>query len=315
VAEVGIIYTPLYLEHLTGRNHPEQPARLEAIMERLAPEIDTQPHLKIYCPCENGTTVAVLQVHSREHVNHVKEVSERGGGSLDSDTPISGKSYEAALAAVGAGLKSVELLKLSECTRTFCGVRPPGHHAERDHAMGFCLFNNVAACTRYAQKVNLAQRIYIMDWDVHHGNGTQHIFYSDPNVFYFSIHQMPHYPGTGYPQERGEGQGYGATLNCPVPPGSGDDEYRRILRERFLPSVQQFNPELFIVSAGFDAHIADPLGSINLSTSFFGEMTEVAVEAARQHCDGMVISMLEGGYNLNALADSAAAHVNALLSD
>jgi acetoin utilization deacetylase AcuC-like enzyme len=216
--------------------------------------------------------------------------------------------------AAGGVVNAADAVARGEAGRAFCAVRPPGHHAERSNAMGFCFFNNVAIAAEYLRHQHGIERIAILDWDVHHGNGTQHYFEADPNVFFCSIHQHPDtlYPGTGYAEERGTGAGMGATLNVPMAPGSGDEEYRRAFETTILPALDRFRPEFLLISAGFDAHRADPLGHIKLSTEMFGWMTLHAMELARRHCGGRIVSVLEGGYDLTALADSVQAHLEVL---
>ena len=196
----------------------------------------------------------------------------------------------------------------------FCAVRPPGHHAEQDRAMGFCLFNNVGIAARYAQKVKGLNKIFIFDWDVHHGNGTQHSFYSDPSIYYSSTHQYPFYPGTGAEEETGTRDGLGTTLNLPMDAYSDDDDYISAVENKLIPAVQRYKPDLIIISAGFDAHQNDPLAQIQLTTDCFGKMTELMMEAAEDVCDGRLLSMLEGGYDYEALSDSVRLHIQTLLN-
>jgi acetoin utilization deacetylase AcuC-like enzyme len=196
----------------------------------------------------------------------------------------------------------------------FCAVRPPGHHAEQDHAMGFCLFNNVAIAARYAQKTKGLNKIFIFDWDVHHGNGSQHSFYSDPSIYYSSMHQYPFYPGTGAGEETGTGDGLGTTLNLPMDAYSDDDDYLSAIENKLIPEIQHYKPDLIIISAGFDAHQNDPLAQIQLTTECFGKMTELLMGIARDVCDGRLLSMLEGGYDYDALSDSVQLHMQTLLT-
>ena len=229
------------------------------------------------------------------------------------DTLVSSATYEAALLASGAVLQVVDAVAKGRINNGFCAVRPPGHHAERDAAMGFCYFNNVAIAARYAQEVHHFSKIAIVDWDVHHGNGTQHSFESDASVFFFSIHQFPHYPGTGSRREQGIGPGLGTTLNVPVSAGCGDEDYRRIWRRELRPALDQFSPDFIFISAGFDAHRADPLGGILLTEEGFGDLTREVLEIAEDHSCGRVVSVLEGGYDLEATAAAAATHLQVLM--
>ncbi len=309
--KTGYIYHPLYLEHETGQ-HPENSGRLQAINARLkgsALESKIQHHAP-----RPATVEEISAVHENGYIGSVERACGAGVDRLDADTAISGKSYESAILSSGAGLKAVDLVVDGECDNVFCAVRPPGHHAEHDRAMGFCLFNNVAVAARYAQKVKGLERIFIFDWDVHHGNGTQHSFYADPTIYYASTHQYPFYPGTGDANETGTGDGLGTTLNFPMRAFSGDADYLDIVENKLIPEIQKFKPDLIILSSGFDAHEDDPLAQIQLSTEAYGAMTILMLGAARDVCQGRLISMLEGGYNYEALADSVYSHLENLLS-
>jgi len=232
---------------------------------------------------------------------------------LDSgDTHVSRDSYAAALLAAGGGLAGVDFAMRGDNHRAFCAVRPPGHHAEHDHAMGFCLFNNIAIGARYAQEHHGLTRVAIVDWDVHHGNGTQAAFYDDPSVLYVSIHQYPYYPGTGGKNERGAGKGTGTTLNIPLNAGSGDEVYLDAMREIIVPALVDFSPELIMISAGFDAHRDDPLAGMNVTEKGFGEMTRLILEAS-ESARGRIVSVLEGGYDLKALGRSVESHLRELM--
>jgi acetoin utilization deacetylase AcuC-like enzyme len=239
-----------------------------------------------------------------------KDARENGYVRIDADTFMSAGSAEAALRAAGAVIAAVDAVMGGEFRNAFCAVRPPGHHAERDRAMGFCLFNNVAAGALHARAAYGIKRIAVLDFDVHHGNGTQDIFFDDPDLFYASSHQMPLYPGTGFENERGAS---GNIANRPLPPGSGSAEFQTIWRDGLLPAVEAFGPEFILISAGFDAHRADPLANLNLTAEDFAWITRQVCSIASRLCDGRVVSTLEGGYELDALADSAAAHVRALI--
>ena len=216
--------------------------------------------------------------------------------------------------SAGAGLEAVDKILEGTVDNAFCAVRPPGHHAEQNKAMGFCLFNNVGVIARYAQDVKKLEKVFIFDWDVHHGNGTQHSFYKDSSIYYSSIHQYPFYPGTGGVDETGTGDGLGSNLNLPMRAYSCDTDYINIIEHKLIPVIQKFNPDLIIISAGFDAHENDPLAQINLSTDCYGKMTQKLMEIANDVCNGRILSMLEGGYDYSALADSVQLHVETLSS-
>jgi acetoin utilization deacetylase AcuC-like enzyme len=254
-----------------------------------------------------------LEVHDPYYAQRVEQSCQAGEHILDSpDTGICPCSFEVALLAVGGVLTAVDAVMAGELTNAFCAVRPPGHHAERDQAMGFCLFNNVAVAAAYLRKKYGLARILIVDWDVHHGNGTQNAFLDDPSVFYFSIHQHPHYPGTGTRMERGKGVGLGATLNIPLPGGCGDEEYLKIFRETFLCAAMSFEPDFVLISAGFDGHQNDPLSGMLLSENGYEEMTEIVKKVAQECGQGRLVSILEGGYNLVSLAGCVERHLEVL---
>ena len=290
----SIIYHPDYLLHETG-NHPERKERLLAIMH-LIEESEIDLH-KI--KPEPASIEEMQYVHDPEYINKVKEYSEREI-PLDPDTVLCRESYHAALLAAGGMISAVD------DGRAFALVRPPGHHALSDRGMGFCLFNNIAIGARHAQRTGY-DRVLVVDWDVHHGNGTQHIFYDDPSVFYFSVHQYPHYPGTGSAGETGSGAGQGYTLNVPLPAGSGDAEYVNVFKNILIPAALGFDPDIVLVSAGFDAHIDDPLAGMAVTTAGFGRMASIVSSIADRCCDGRLAITLEGGYDLNALSHSVLA--------
>jgi acetoin utilization deacetylase AcuC-like enzyme len=257
----------------------------------------------------------IEEIHSRTYIDRVKELCDSGGGHLDGDTPVSARSYEVALLAAGGVISAARAVAQGEVDNAFCAVRPPGHHAERDHGMGFCLFNNVAVAARFLQKEQDRAKIAILDWDVHHGNGTQWAFYDDPTVLYASVHQYPFYPGTGAASQTGEGAGVGYTLNVPMSGSCGDGEYLSILDETVVPAIRQFGPDFFLLSAGFDPHRADPIGGMNVTTEGFAEMTRRMKAVAEETCGGRLVSVLEGGYDLDALAESVVAHLSVLLDE
>jgi acetoin utilization deacetylase AcuC-like enzyme len=312
MSNTAFLYHPAFLKHRTGWNHPERRERLVRLVERLKQDglwgklihIDPQP----------ATPADVASVHNPDYVEAVRQSCESHRlFEPDESTVGSSGTYEAAMMAVGAVQAAVDAIMAGRVTNAFCAVRPPGHHAERNRTMGFCFFNNIAIAARHLQHVHGIRRIAIIDWDVHHGNGTQQAFYDDPSVLYFSIHQYPLYPRTGRASETGTGAGLGFTLNRPVPAGATDTDYLRIFMEDLKPAVARFSPEFILISAGFDAHASDPLGGVMLSTEGFGKLTQIVKAMAEEHCGGRLVSTLEGGYDLEALADSTEAHLRVLL--
>lgn len=304
----GCVLHPGYRDHLTGPSHPESPQRLAAIEKHLKKE-GFLDRLLLISP-RLAEEEWILTNHTPTYLRFLQEMTPREGKvSLDADTPISPSSYRVARLAVGGLLEAVDRVMEGVVRNAFCAIRPPGHHAEADRAMGFCLFNNVAIAARYLQKKYGVEKVLIVDWDVHHGNGTQNAFYEDPTVLYFSVHQFPHYPGTGRKGERGQGAGEGYTLNCPLPIGCGDEEYQKVFEEIGEPVVLSFRPDFILVSAGFDAHRDDPLAGMNLTEEGFGELTRIVKRWADTLCGGRVISALEGGYHLPALARSVEEHL------
>lgn len=309
MAKTGFVYHPIYMEHLTGSWHPERPERLAAILQAIEDSslkgilsrLTPSP-----CPREH-----ILAVHTERLVNMVESLCGPDIQHIDADTAVSEKSFEAAVFAAGAGIAAADAIMAGEIDNAFCAVRPPGHHAESDRAMGFCLFNNVAIATRYVQQVHGIEKVLIIDWDVHHGNGTQEIFYEDPTVLYFSSHQYPHYPGTGSMEEGGSGKGETFNVNAPLRAGCGDEEYEQVYTKMLSPVADVFKPDFVMVSAGFDGHHEDPLASMRLTEKGYAWLTRMAVEIARKHCQSRLISMLEGGYG-GALGASVVAHVEAL---
>jgi acetoin utilization deacetylase AcuC-like enzyme len=302
------LYThPVFLEHVTPPGHPERPDRLRAIARALDDEafgaLDrVQP--------EMADEATLLHAHPKDYVERVRSmIPETGIARVDADTSASPKSWIAALTAVGAAIAAVDDVFEGRAGNVFVAARPPGHHAEHDRAMGFCLFNNAAIAARHAGKKHGAERVAIVDFDVHHGNGTQDIFWSDPAVLYASTHQMPLYPGTGALNETGAGN----IVNAPLSPGSGSDSFREAFSSRVLPAVEAFQPELVIVSAGFDAHHRDPLAEINLTEDDFDWATGKLLEQAGRSASNRLVSLLEGGYDLHGLAFSTAAHVKRLM--
>lgn len=315
VARTGFVYHPSYLDHDMGRGHPESPQRLQAIMARLEDTglLPTLVKIDPKTTPEDTITDWITKIHAYAYVKGLKlSAPSEGRVALDPDTTMSPGSLGAAYLAVGGVLAAADAIMDKRVDNAFCAVRPPGHHAEGDHAMGFCLFNNVAVAARYLQERHGLERIAIVDWDVHHGNGTQHSFYDDPSVFFFSTHQFPYYPGTGRAQERGEGRGAGYTLNVPMPAGLGDTEYLEVFNKVLRPALQAYRPDAVIISAGFDAHRDDPLAGMNLSTQGYVALSRVVKEIAGEFSEGRILSCLEGGYNLEALASSVEGHLRVL---
>ncbi|MBI3995789.1 MAG: histone deacetylase [Nitrospirae bacterium] len=315
--KTGLIYHPDYLLHDTGEAHPESPIRLKAITHRLE-ETGLMKRLTAVRPGPTRPDIGdwIARVHRRDYLERLERLRpETGIIRIDADTAMSPESHRVALLAVEGTLAAADGIMSGRFTNAFCAVRPPGHHAESNRAMGFCLFNNVAVAARYLQKKYDLQRIMIIDWDVHHGNGTQHIFEEDPTVFYFSVHQFPLYPGTGRADEHGRGAGEGYTLNCPLPAGRGDEEYISVFEKSVRPAVDAFRPDFILISAGFDAHRDDPLAHMRVTEEGFGAMTRMVRGWADIHCQGRVLSCLEGGYHLEALARSVERHLTDLLKD
>ena len=310
--KTGFIYHPQYLKHDT-EPHPENPGRLQAIQKKIESS-EIYPHL-IFPEPRHATDDELAANHDFSHIKHVRDSCRNGVQNLDGDTVICPDSWDAAILSAGAGLTAIDQIITGKINNAFTAVRPPGHHAEKDRAMGFCLFNNVAVAARYAIQKHSLNRIFIFDWDVHHGNGTQHSFYSDPTVYYSSVHQYPFYPGTGSEDETGSGDGLGSTLNFPLDAFTGDSVYLNIIKNKLIPEVQSFRPDLIIISAGFDAHKDDPLAQMRVSSVCYGKMTSLILKAAKEVCGGRLVSMLEGGYNHSALADSVLEHINVLITE
>lgn len=310
--KVGLIYDPIYLTHDTG-NHPENAERLKAIISHLE-QTGLMEKLTPLHP-RPATRDELLLVHSEEHISRIRHQAEAGGGFLDMDTPISSGSYQAAVHAAGGVLRATQAVMTKEVASAFALVRPPGHHASREQARGFCLFNNVAIAARYALTEYGLNRVAIIDFDVHHGNGTQEIFYGEPGVLYLSTHQYPFYPGSGHIAETGCGKAGGSKVNIPLPAGCGDEEYRQVFREIVVPLIGRFNPQLILVSAGYDAHWADGLAMMQMTVSGFAEITGEVKRLADDLCWGRLVFTLEGGYNLKALAASVRASLDILLGN
>ena len=307
----GFIYHPNYLLHNASISHPERPDRLRAIVVELQDSgVWEQLHHIQPQPAERRW---IELAHSAEHIANVEAAAQSGSGYLDPDTHVGRESFDVALLAVGGGIAACDAVMLGQCRNAFAAVRPPGHHAEHSAAMGFCLFNNVAIAARYLQHQYGLAKVAILDWDVHHGNGTQHILDSDPSILYISIHQHPLYPGTGLRDEQGTGQGVGATRNIPLPGGCGDAEYA-VAFDEVEEAITKFQPQFLLISAGFDAHRRDPLASMKVSEDGFRQMANRALRLASQHCSNRLVMILEGGYDLVGLATSVEACVQEMMS-
>ena len=307
----SLITSERYKNHITGPGFPESPERLEAILEYLE-STGLINELDVVEPVRKDKSFCKL-VHDDEFIARVRQACELGAPIVDTgDNPISKDSYDTALLAVGGITEAVDKIFTGKTNNALALLRPPGHHAEKEMAMGFCLFNNVAIAARYAQQNYEVERVAIIDFDVHHGNGTQHIFESDPTVMYASLHQYPFYPGTGATEETGIGEGKGTTFNYPLDYGDGDDIFIDIFDNSLSDKILKYNPDLILVSAGFDAHLDDPIGGLNVTTNGFFNMSNILVKLADEVCSGKIVSSLEGGYNLKALAESVEVHLLAL---
>ena len=308
--KVGLVYNPIYLQHDTG-DHVENAVRLEQTIELLEKSGVKQQLVEV--PPEPASVEDLLSVHSAEHIARIEEAAKSGRGWLDADTVVSTGSYQAALYAAGGVLKATEAVMSGKVDNAFALVRPPGHHATRREAMGFCLFNNIAIAASQSIRKHDLNRVLIVDFDVHHGNGTQDTFYSDPRVLYFSVHQYPLYPGTGEVGEVGLGGGQDTIVNVPLPPWCGDDQYLQVFQQILVPVASRFRPEIIMVSAGYDAHWADEISLMQVTISGFSQMASILKQLASELCQGRLVFALEGGYHISALAYSVKATLEILL--
>jgi len=305
----ALIHHPIYAKHDTGPGHPETPERYEVVMKALRADAKLWSSLAEISP-EKAAKGLIQAAHSPQHFKRVESAFEQGQDRLDADTVISMHSFDASLFAAGAVIAGVDAVMQTNARNAFAAVRPPGHHATSENAMGFCMFSNVAVGARHAQnKYKEIERVAIIDWDVHHGNGTQGIFYDDPSVHFFSMHQYPWYPGTGSRGETGHGRGLGSTLNVPVKANTKANEQKRMFEGAIEDIAKNFTPDLIMISAGFDAHRFDPLGQLDLEDADFVSMTKSAMQWADDACEGRIVSALEGGYNLSTLGGTVKNHV------
>jgi acetoin utilization deacetylase AcuC-like enzyme len=308
-----IIYDDIYLKHDTGPDHPENSARIINTIEHLR-SANCWQKLDIKKP-RAATEAEVSAIHSTSQIEQIAEIARSGGGYLDPDTYVSSDSYEAALNAAGAPLTAIDLIMDKKVDNAFCLVRPPGHHATPEKGMGFCLFNNVAIAAKYIQSRYSLDRIVIIDWDVHHGNGTQDAFYDDPSVMYFSMHRYPFYPGTGAEEETGKDSGSGFTINIPLSYNTEPQEYLKFFEDILEKRIKPFNPQFILISSGFDAYRLDPISGLSLEASDYNKLTKLTQNIAKDCCDGRIVSCLEGGYHLLDLPKCIEEHLNGLMYD
>jgi acetoin utilization deacetylase AcuC-like enzyme len=308
----GLVYDDIYLEHHT-EPHPEHPGRLSEAMRHLE-KVGLLEKVVRIAP-RSAAREDLLMAHEPSMVDRVFETCEAGGGFMDLDTPVSERSCEAALMAVGGHFEAADRIVKGEVGNALCLTRPPGHHATPNRSMGFCLFNNIALCAKYLQKEHGIERVLIADWDVHHGNGTQDIFYEDPSVMYFSMHRYPFYPGTGAVEETGSGPGKGTTVNLPLSGGLSGETYREMFRKVIEGPAREFAPQFVLVSSGFDAYVRDPLGAFCLEGSDYAALTRILMDLAAETAGGRLLSTLEGGYNVADMPKLIEAHLRAMMGE
>ena len=312
MGKLAYIYHPVFEKHNPGPGHPECPERLQSIQAYLKNK-GFENRYTLFAP-EPASEEIVELVHTKEYVESISNLSGVEHEVLDiGDTIVNEYSVEAAFRAAGAAEKAVDLIFNEGFDKVFCAVRPPGHHAEPNQAKGFCIFNNIAIAARVALKNKYAKKILIVDWDLHHGNGTQNTFYKDDAVFYFSMHQFPFYPGSGREDETGSGKGEGFTMNIPLISGRSEDEYIKNFEQALKKIEFVFQPDLVLISAGFDAHELDPIGGMLITSDGYYKLTEITVQFAQKHCGGRIISFLEGGYSFNGLSEGVYEHLKCLL--
>lgn len=310
MAPIAIAYDAVCLGHDVDADHPERPERIGAALHGI--EACGLGDKRLLIGPAADAEFWIDEVHPPEHRRNIQRLCASGGGFLEQSTPVSEGTYKAAVAAVGCSIAAVEAVMTGKARRAFCPVRPPGHHSSGVKAMGFCVFNNLAAAAIRARKKHGAKKVLIVDWDAHHGNGTQNIFNKDPSILFFDAHQHPLYPGTGKADDIGEGEAKGTKINVPLPAGSGDKDYLKVFEDRLIPVAIAFKPDLILISAGFDAARRDPLGGMELTDDGFASLTRLVVELADELCQGRVVSILEGGYNLEELTACVKAHVQEL---
>ena len=314
-SRTSLVSHPIYMKHDTGEYHFENPKRLEAILRGLE-DTDLLSSLRPVLP-EEAAMHWIEKVHRQDYIETVRQDVKSGARFLSTksgNTAICHESFQVALWAVGGILKACDAVMSGDARNAFCAVRPPGHHATPDRGMGYCLFNNVAIAARYLQEKHNMERILIVDWDVHHGNGTQDIFYEDGSVFFFSTHQWPWYPWSGSADETGTGPGKGTTLNAPLPAGTGDKEIIEAFEKKLRPKVDTFKPHFVLISAGFDSRNTDPLGRFRVTDTGFKRLTRIMMQMAGEHAEGRLVSMLEGGYSHTGLAQAVPAHIQELMA-
>ena len=315
--KIAVLYDDEFILHNTGPNHPENPDRLSSVINFLKNDSKLQPNL-IWPTFGYASTDVIRLAHSKEYIHLVKRESEKLAESnaklSTGDTVISKHSYQVARKSVGAMTEAVDQMMQSKALSAFVFSRPPGHHATKDRGMGFCIFNNVAIAAKYLENKYGINRILIVDFDVHHGNGTQDIFYSDNTVFYFSIHQHPFYPGTGRPDEKGSGEGYGYTLNIDLPKGAGDEEFIHGLKSQLIPAMDKFKPEFILISAGFDAHENDLLGQLKYTNNGYRKATDILSTIAEKYASNRLLFVLEGGYEPTNIKEASESILNTIIS-